>query len=135
MIILFMAFMFCGWLVIGPYNPQVSTTGTSQCIDLTHFYQQFNNPLTTSENLISFLSGEGIGIAFSTVSWDDPSVSIAVSIFNKIYLFLFIFIFIYILLSLFIGIFDHAYDSLSVSELITVHWILEIVMLGQCIFL
>ena len=77
---------------------------------------QFQDPLTTAENLLSFLNGEGIDIAFATVSWDDPFVSVPVSIFNKIYLFLFIFIFIYIVLSLFIGIFNQAYDSLSVSE-------------------
>ncbi|XP_065903014.1 mucolipin-3-like [Dysidea avara] len=94
-LILFMAFIFCGWLVMGPYNPQ------------------FKNPLTTAENLLSFLNGEGIDVAFAKVSWDDPFVSVAVAIFNKIYLLLFTFVFIYIVLSLFIGIFDHAYDSLS----------------------
>ena len=50
------------------------------------------------------------------MSLDDPFVSIGVSVFNKIYLVLFIFIFIYIVLSLFIGIFNQAYDSLSVSD-------------------
>jgi len=72
--------------------------------------------MTTAENLLSFFNGDGIDVAFATVSWDDPFVSVGVSVFNKIYLVLFIFIFIYIVLSLFVGIFDHAYDSLSVSD-------------------
>ena len=115
-LILFMAFIFCGWLVMGPYNPQVSTKFLYINLFNALLLIQFKNPLTTAENLLSFLNGEGIDIAFTKVSWDDPLISVAVAIFNKIYLLLFIFIFIYVVLSLFIGIFDHAYDSLSVSE-------------------
>ena len=41
--------------------------------------------------------------------------SIVIKVFSELYLVLFIFIFIYIVLSMFIGIFDQAYASLSVS--------------------
>ena len=43
--------------------------------------------------------------------------SVPVKLFSEFYLVLFIFIFIYIVLSMFIGIFDQAYASLSVSHM------------------
>ena len=56
---------------------------------------------------------------FVTLEQDHATFKVAgiglVEVFSKIYLAVFIFIFIYVVLSLFIGIFSHAYESLSVS--------------------
>jgi len=77
---------------------------------------QFKDPITTSENLISFLNGDGLATAFSAVTLGTATVSLSVAIFNKIYLLVFVFIFVYVVVSLFIGIFAQAYNSLSVSD-------------------
>ncbi|XP_065902040.1 mucolipin-3-like isoform X2 [Dysidea avara] len=94
-LILFVSFVLCGWLVLGPYS------------------LRFRDPITTSESLIAFLNGDGLSSAFSAVSVGTATVSISVAIFNKIYILIFVFIFIYVVVSLFIGIFAQAYNSLS----------------------
>lgn len=77
--------------------------------------------MTSAETLIGIFNGDGLIDAFSAKLSDNVVHTTAVLIFNKIYIFLVVFIFIYIVLSLFIGIFHHAYDSLSVSLLYYVY--------------
>ena len=78
---------------------------------------QFNGFFVTVESLFCILNGddlyetfEGIEVRFTLAN--------AIQLFSKFYLCIFIFLFIYIILSLFIGIFNHAYESLSVSVVI-----------------
>ncbi|XP_065902044.1 mucolipin-3-like isoform X2 [Dysidea avara] len=90
-VILFTAFSLCGWLVLGSYH------------------SKFGGPMETAVSLFCILNGDDLYETFTGV--EVPSNS--VQMFCKLYLFVFMFMFIYIVLSLFIGIFNHAYESLS----------------------
>ncbi|XP_065902091.1 mucolipin-3-like isoform X2 [Dysidea avara] len=92
--ILFIAFALCGWLVLGPYHPK------------------FNGFLVTAESLFCILNGDDLYGTFEGIEVRFI-LSNTVRIFSKFYLCVFIFLFIYVVLSLFIGIFNHAYESLS----------------------
>jgi len=85
-----------------------------------HILLQFNGFLTTAESLFCILNGDDL---YSTFEGTDARFTLADSIrlFSKFYLCLFIFLFIYVVLSLFIGIFNHAYESLSVSSLLYIN--------------
>jgi len=67
--------------------------------------------METAVSLFCILNGDDLYDTFTGV--EVPSNS--VQMFCRIYLFIFMIMFIYIVLSLFIGIFNHAYESLSVS--------------------
>jgi len=68
----------------------------------------------TAESLFCILNGDDLYSTFEGIEVRFI-LSNTVRIFSKFYLCLFIFLFIYVVLSLFIGIFNHAYESLSVS--------------------
>ncbi|KFD60672.1 hypothetical protein M514_05378 [Trichuris suis] len=90
--ILYLAFLFCGWIVIGPYN------------------MKFRSLMITSECLFALINGDDMFATFSTTS--DQNV--AVSWFTRIYLYIFISLFTYVVLSLFIAIIMDAYDVIKV---------------------
>ena len=71
---------------------------------------QFEGPLVTAVSLYCILNGDDLYETFNTMDTQSD----AVKIFSQVYLCIFMFLFIYIVLSLFIGIFNHAYESLSV---------------------
>ena len=73
---------------------------------------QFEGPLVTAVSLYCILNGDDLYETFNKMD----TQSTAVKIFSQVYLCIFMFLFIYIVLSLFIGIFNHAYESLSVSS-------------------
>ena len=75
---------------------------------------QFEGPLVTAVSLYCILNGDDLYETFNKID----TQSVAVNLFSKVYLCTFMFLFIYIILSLFIGIFNHAYESLSVSTVI-----------------
>ncbi|XP_065902052.1 mucolipin-3-like [Dysidea avara] len=89
--ILFTAFSITGWLVLGSYH------------------SKFGGPTETAVSLFCILNGDDLYKTFTGL--EVPSNSI--QLFSKLYLSAFMFLFIYIVLSLFIGIFNHAYESLS----------------------
>ena len=62
--------------------------------------------------------------------FDSTFLSSTTEVFSKLYLALFIFIFIYIVLSLFIGIFSHAYESLSVSNCVLTLYIQDSIVVN-----
>lgn len=66
------------------------------------------------ESLYCMLNGDDLYTTFKEAHLSTQSI--AIKLFSELYLVLFIFIFIYIVLSMFIGIFDQAYGSLSVSS-------------------
>ena len=78
------------------------------------FYVQFRGFFVTVESLFCILNGDDLYDTFEGIEVRFTLANI-VRLFSKAYLALFIFLFIYIVLSLFIGIFNHAYESLSVS--------------------
>ena len=117
--ILFTAFVLCGWLVLGPYHPKVSIHSQLilKCFILFYLFivytLQFDDFALSLESLFCILVGDDLFTTFELAHTNSQSR--AVKIFSEVYLVLFIFIFIYAVLSLFIGIFNHAYESLSVS--------------------
>ena len=78
------------------------------------FLMQFEDIILSVESLYCILNGDDLYATFEEAHLSTQSVF--VKIFSEVYLALFIFIFIYVILSIIIGIFDHAYDSLSVSS-------------------
>ncbi|XP_028413461.1 mucolipin-3-like isoform X2 [Dendronephthya gigantea] len=89
--VLYFGFLFCGWIVIGPYHPK------------------FTSLSETSECLYSLINGDDMYPTFHEMSKDNYQLWI----FSKIYLYVFISLFIYIVLSLFIGIISDTYERLK----------------------
>ena len=105
------------------------------CVYKTPFYKfgnnykciflQFEGPLVTAVSLYCILNGDDLFETFNKID----TQSVVVDLFSKVYLCIFMFLFIYIILSLFIGIFNHAYESLSVSKaMAVVQWSLCIAL-------
>lgn len=88
--ILYIAFLLCGWLVLGPYHPK------------------FRDPSIASECLFSLVNGDDM---FNTYAMMSES-SKAAWIFSKIYLYIFIALFIYVVLSVFISLISDTYETL-----------------------
>ncbi|VDP30515.1 unnamed protein product [Soboliphyme baturini] len=90
--LLYFGFLFCGYVVLGPYN------------------MKFRTLMMSSECLYSLINGDDMFATFSTTS--DKST--AVLWFSRIYFYTFISLFIYVVLSLFISILMDSYESLKV---------------------
>lgn len=89
--IMYVGFVFCGWVVLGPYQFKFSTISS------------------TSECLFSLVNGDDMFATFSMVNAKDGMIWG----FSRAYLYLFIIIFIYIVLSLFIAIIMDAYEAVK----------------------
>ncbi|KAJ7383847.1 Mucolipin-2 [Desmophyllum pertusum] len=91
--LLFAGFMFCGWIVLGPFHPKFKTlTITAEC-------------------LYSMINGDDLFNTYAQISYaKSPMV---VWIFSKVYIYIFIGLFIYVVLSLFIGIIGDTYERLK----------------------
>ncbi|KAK3698181.1 hypothetical protein QZH41_019282, partial [Actinostola sp. cb2023] len=89
--LLYFGFMFCGWIVLGPYHPKFRTlTMVSEC-------------------LFSLMNGDDMYMTYSEMQKN----SYYVWVFSKIYLYSFISLFIYVVLSLFIGIISDTYERIK----------------------
>ena len=86
--IMYLGFVFCGWVVLGPYQFKFSTLSS------------------TSECLFSLINGDDMFATYSMVSAKDGMIWG----FSRLYLYLFVIIFIYVVLSLFIAIIMDAYE-------------------------
>ena len=86
--IMYFGFVFCGWVVLGPYQ------------------FKFNTLSSTSECLFSLINGDDMFATFSGVSANNGMIWS----FSRVYLYLFVIIFIYVVLSLFIAIITDAYE-------------------------
>ncbi|XP_031551125.1 mucolipin-3-like [Actinia tenebrosa] len=89
--LLYFGFMFCGWIVLGPYHPK------------------FRNLSTVSECLFSLINGDDMYMTYSEMQ----KRNIYIWVFSKIYLYVFISLFIYVVLSLFIGIISDTYERIK----------------------
>ena len=86
--IMYLGFVFCGWVVLGPYQFKFSTLSS------------------TSECLFSLINGDDMFATYSMVSAKDGMIWG----FSRLYLYLFIIIFIYVVLSLFIAIIMDSFE-------------------------
>ena len=119
--ILYIAFLLCGWLVMGPYHPKVlshvlinvvtmSLRSSSNYTDVLLFFQ-FRTFTITSDCLFSLINGDDMFTTYSLVT----NSSQLVSVFSKIYLYVFVSLFIYVVLSVFISLIEDTYGTLHVS--------------------
>nr|QDR50964.1 Transient receptor potential cation channel, mucolipin [Heliconius melpomene] len=90
-LLLYAGFMFCGWLVLGPYH------------------MKFRSLATTSECLFSLINGDDMFATFSIMSRKSPMLWW----FSRVYLYSFISLYIYVVLSLFISVIMDAYDTIK----------------------
>lgn len=89
--LLYFGFLFCGWIVLGPYH------------------EKFRNLWTVSECMFSLINGDDMFMTFAEMD----RKSYAAWVFSKIYLYTFISLFIYVVLSLFIGIISDTYERMK----------------------
>lgn len=89
--LIYAGFMFCGWLVLGPYHIK------------------FRSLSITSECLFALINGDDMFATFATMS----SKSTMLWWFSRIYLYSFISLYIYVVLSLFISVIMDAYDTIK----------------------
>lgn len=89
--LLFAGFMFCGWVVLGP------------------FHRKFRTLTVTAECLYSMINGDDLFNTYVELTPRTPSLT---WIFSKVYLYTFISLFIYVVLSLFIGIIGDTYERI-----------------------
>ncbi|XP_065842062.1 mucolipin-3-like [Oscarella lobularis] len=87
--VLYVAFLLCGWAVLGPYNPK------------------FRNLAITSDCLFSLLNGDDM---FNTYILTDNSNTVAY-IFCQIYIYIFVILFIYVILNMVIGLISEMYAA------------------------
>ncbi|XP_068618822.1 mucolipin-3-like [Battus philenor] len=90
-LLLYAGFMFCGWLILGPYH------------------MKFRSLATTSECLFSLINGDDMFATFSVMSKKSPMLWW----FSRVYLYSFISLYIYVVLSLFISVIMDAYDTIK----------------------
>ncbi|ESO94525.1 hypothetical protein LOTGIDRAFT_118439 [Lottia gigantea] len=90
-LILYLGFMFCGWVILGPYHIK------------------FRHLSTTSECLFSLVNGDDMFVTFSATETNNNLVWY----FSRVYLYIFISLFIYIVLSLFIAVIMDTYETLK----------------------
>ncbi|EDO42542.1 predicted protein, partial [Nematostella vectensis] len=89
--LLYFGFMFCGWIVLGPYHPKFRTLSM------------------VSECMFSLINGDDMFMTYKEMQ--DHST--AVWVFSKVYLYVFNSLFIYVVLSLFIGIISDTYERIK----------------------
>ncbi|ALC44442.1 CG42638 [Drosophila busckii] len=90
-LLIYAGFVFCGWLILGPYH------------------MKFRSLATTSECLFSLINGDDMFATFATLS----NKAAWLWWFCQIYLYSFISLYIYVVLSLFIAVIMDAYDTIK----------------------
>lgn len=89
-LIIFVAYVFCGWLVLGPFQPKFRTlSNTSNCL---------------------FSLGDGLFGTFSILQ----TRSLMLWWFAQFYLYSFIIVYAYVVSSLFIAVICDAYDTIQI---------------------
>uniref|UniRef100_A0A0N4ZF93 PKD_channel domain-containing protein n=1 Tax=Parastrongyloides trichosuri TaxID=131310 RepID=A0A0N4ZF93_PARTI len=87
-IILYLGFLFSGWVLIGPYSYKFRTIALS------------------SETLFSLVNGDDMFPTFATINDSNTAIKVV----GTIYIYIFVSFFIYVVLSLFIAIIMDAYE-------------------------
>ncbi|KAL4235836.1 Mucolipin-2 [Mactra antiquata] len=90
-ILLYIGFVICGWVVLGPYH------------------LKFRQMSTASECLFSLINGDDMFVTFSATVTDN----LLVWYYSRIYLYLFISLFIYAVLNLFIAVIMDTYETIK----------------------
>ncbi|XP_013412141.1 mucolipin-3 isoform X2 [Lingula anatina] len=91
----FFGFVFCGWVVLGPYHVK------------------FRSVSTASECLFALMNGDDI---FETFAIIDPKlVNSNIWFFSRVYLYVFNSLFIYVVLNVFIALLTNAYECIKES--------------------
>jgi len=88
---LYVGFLFCGWLVLGPYHPK------------------FRSLIVASEALFSLINGDDMYMTYEEMG----KKSYATWIFSQIFLYVFISLFIYMVLSAFIAVITDEYEDIK----------------------
>ena len=83
---------------------------------------QFEDFPLSMESLYCILNGDDLYTTFELAHLNTQSN--AIKFFSELYLVLFVFVFIYTVLSLFIGIYNHTYEFLSVSTNVSIFMLL-----------
>lgn len=89
--IMYIGFVFCGWVVLGPYQ------------------FKFYSISSTSECLFSLINGDDMFATFNMVA----SNNMMIWGFSRVYLYFFVVMFIYVVLSLFIAIIMDSYEIIK----------------------
>ncbi len=130
-LIIYAGFVFCGWLVLGPFHIKVSFS-SSPCFGrrrsapatissllfiiiaifliLIFFFQQFRSISRTSENLFSLINGDDMFATFIILETNSQMVWW----YSRIYLYSFVCLFIYVVLNLFLSVILDAYETIKV---------------------
>ncbi|CAF2135083.1 unnamed protein product [Rotaria magnacalcarata] len=90
-LIIYCGFMFCGWIVLGPYHTKFRTLST------------------TFETLFGLINGDDMYATYANIETE----SVYVWLFSKIYLYSFICLFIYVISSLVIALIIDGYDTVK----------------------
>lgn len=90
-LMLYVGFMFCGWVVLGPYHIK------------------FRYLSTSSECLYSLINGDDMFVTFSATM----TKNMVVWYFSRIFLYIFISLFIYCVLNLFIAVILDTYETIK----------------------
>ncbi|KAK3091912.1 hypothetical protein FSP39_023650 [Pinctada imbricata] len=90
-LMLYFGFMFCGWVVLGPYHIK------------------FRHLSTSSECLFSLVNGDDMFVTFSATVTNNT----VVWYYSRIFLYLFISLFIYAVLNLFIAVILDTYETIK----------------------
>ncbi|XP_058465410.1 mucolipin-3-like [Malaya genurostris] len=90
-LLIYAGFIFCGWLVLGPYHIK------------------FRSLSTTSECLFALINGDDMFATFTIM----PEKSLMLWWFCRLYLYSFTSLYIYVVLSLFISVIMDAYDTIK----------------------
>lgn len=145
-LIIYAGFVFCGWLVLGPFHMKVSLFSfLRNCIRETlliykntgfFFFLQFRTLSSTSECLFSLINGDDMFATFSTLE----SNSLLLWWYCRIYIYTFISLFIYVVLSLFLSVIIDAYETIKVNiyiyffcHLVWNFWLMTTVVLIEMI--
>ncbi|XP_017276029.1 mucolipin-3 [Kryptolebias marmoratus] len=92
--IIYLSYLFCGWIVIGPYH------------------EKFRSLNTGSECLFSLINGDDMFPTFKNMK----QKSTLVWLFSRVYIYTFVSLFIYMILSLFITIITDTYYTIKQQQ-------------------
>jgi hypothetical protein len=95
-IIIYCGFMFCGWIVLGPYH------------------SKFESLSSTSDAMFSLINGDDMYATFVNLETE----SFYIWLFSQIYLLSFISLFIYVVLSLSITLIIDGYETVKVRKFV-----------------
>uniref|UniRef100_H2YV78 Uncharacterized protein n=1 Tax=Ciona savignyi TaxID=51511 RepID=H2YV78_CIOSA len=91
--LLYLGYMFCGWVVLGPYH------------------HKFRTPVVASEALFSLINGDDMYMTFEEMAKTINNIMSPDK--TIIYLYTFISLFIYVVLSLFIAVIMETYETIQ----------------------